>query len=133
MSASVADRFQTALNLLAEWGFKTSTVAGWQTRKARKDITYDPAGVVNHHTGAWETKDDMLFRTGRTGHFIFPFFCSDERQRVVVRRLAGARRYAPNKSKPFDRLTITTSFGVSGPPKSQVRGQRFDPETKLAS
>ena len=67
MSASVADRFQTALNLLAEWGFKTSTVAGWQTRKARKDITYDPAGIVNHHTGAWETKDDLLFRTGRTG------------------------------------------------------------------
>ena len=64
---TVAERFQTALNLLNGWGFKTATVAGWQTRTARKDIPYQPQGVVNHHTGAWETKDDLLFRTGRTG------------------------------------------------------------------
>ena len=64
---TVAERFQTALDLLNAWGFKTATVAGWQARKARSDVAYTPQGIVNHHTGAWETKDDLLFRTGRTG------------------------------------------------------------------
>lgn len=64
---TVADRFQTALNTLTSWGFKPIAREGWRTNAARRDITFAPAGIIDHHTAAWGTTDALLFKTGRTG------------------------------------------------------------------
>lgn len=61
---SIADKFEEALTIVANQGFKTSKYLGWKTRKARKDIAFNPEGVIFHHTAAWETTDWMLYRSG---------------------------------------------------------------------
>ncbi len=64
---AVADRFADAAALLRSWGVPVVEIQGWQGRRARTDIEFAPAGVINHHTGAWTTTDDLLFISGRTG------------------------------------------------------------------
>lgn len=67
MTKTVAQLFEEAAGLVRGWGFTVVELDGWQTRRARSDIAFNPLGVINHHTGAWETTDQLLFRTGRTG------------------------------------------------------------------
>ena len=61
---SVTSNLESAANLLNQWGFPVVKRAGWASKKARSDIAFAPAGVIFHHTAAWETSDSMLFDKG---------------------------------------------------------------------
>ena len=61
---TVADKLNTAIDLLTAWGHPAKRLSGWRSRRARKDITFDPRGVIVHHPAAWTTSDKMLFTSG---------------------------------------------------------------------
>lgn len=61
---TAADRFADTLVLLRAWGVPVTERAGWRTKKARSDIEFAPAAIINHHTGSPNTTDRMLFDDG---------------------------------------------------------------------
>lgn len=61
---TVADNLSSAIDLLKAWGYPAKRLTGWRARRARQDITFDPKGVIVHHTAAWTTSNAMLFKAG---------------------------------------------------------------------
>ena len=56
--------FRKAQEYLTEWGFVWIERPNFTTLTARKDIEQSHKGVLNHHTGSWNTTDWMLFVDG---------------------------------------------------------------------
>jgi len=93
IAPNTAERLSYACALLRLWGVPVVERTGWRTKQARTDITFAPAGIINHHTAGNGTSDAMLFDDGN-GYVKGPL-CHFAVQRDAVGTVTlGAAGYA---------------------------------------
>lgn len=123
---AVPDRFAEAVSLLRTWGCRVDALDGWASRKARNDIPFAPEGVINHHTGAWTTTDQMLFVTGRTGLPGPLCHWTIYRDGTIVLGAAGYANHAGINNKPALEQVLAGAVGeiTPGPDTAGYSGNR---------
>lgn len=123
---AVPDRFAEAVSLLRSWGCRVDALDGWASRKARNDIPFAPEGVINHHTGAWTTTDQMLFVTGRTGLPGPLCHWTIYRDGTIVLGAAGYANHAGINNKPALEQVLAGAVGeiTPGPDTAGYSGNR---------
>lgn len=128
MSKTVADLFSEVAGLVRGWGFTVVERPGWENRRARADIVFDPKAVVNHHTASWKTSDDMLYRDGN-GRVPAPLcHFSIDADGVVTLGAAGYANHAGSNNRSSVETLIAgpslTGEVIPGPDTPDYSGNR---------